>query len=158
MMTSSNGNIFHATGPSCWEFTGHRWNSPHKGQWRGALMLSLICAWTNGWVNNWLLMATNKLYLSIRANLESYYTATKFDRHWGNLIDIERRGFLNTRWGTICVNSWASLSTLHTQSAGFISLNSMGYISWVCNIRYLSDRFASSGVVTVCVRILLRYP
>ena len=23
--------------------------SPHKGQWRGALMFSLICAWTNGW-------------------------------------------------------------------------------------------------------------
>ena len=23
-------------------------NSPHKGQWRGALMFSLICAWING--------------------------------------------------------------------------------------------------------------
>ena len=27
-------------------------NSPHKGQWRGALMYSLIWAWTNGLVNN----------------------------------------------------------------------------------------------------------
>ena len=27
-------------------------NSPHKGQWRGALMFSLICTWTNDWVNN----------------------------------------------------------------------------------------------------------
>ena len=27
-------------------------NSPNKGQWRGALMFSLICAWINGWVNN----------------------------------------------------------------------------------------------------------
>ena len=27
-------------------------NSPHKGQWRGALMLSLICVWINDWVNN----------------------------------------------------------------------------------------------------------
>ena len=26
-------------------------NSPHKGQWRGALMISLICAWINGWRN-----------------------------------------------------------------------------------------------------------
>ena len=26
-------------------------NSEHKGQWRGALMFSLICAWINGWVN-----------------------------------------------------------------------------------------------------------
>ena len=32
MMTSSNGNIFR--------------------QWRGSLMFSLICAWTNGWANN----------------------------------------------------------------------------------------------------------
>ena len=32
-------------------------NSPvpcefHKGQWRGALMFSLVCGWINGWVNN----------------------------------------------------------------------------------------------------------
>ena len=26
-------------------------NSPHKGQWREALMFSLICVWINGWVN-----------------------------------------------------------------------------------------------------------
>ena len=26
--------------------------SRHKGQWRGALMLSLICVWINDWVNN----------------------------------------------------------------------------------------------------------
>ena len=41
MMTSSNGNIFRSPV-----------NSPHKGQWRGALMFSLICVWINGWVNN----------------------------------------------------------------------------------------------------------
>ena len=27
-------------------------NSPHKGQWPGALMFSLIYAWMSGWVNN----------------------------------------------------------------------------------------------------------
>ena len=27
-------------------------NSPHKGQWRGALMFSLIYAWKDGWGNN----------------------------------------------------------------------------------------------------------
>ena len=46
-MTSSNGNILCVTGHLCGEFTG-----PHKGKWRGALMLSLICVWTNAWVNN----------------------------------------------------------------------------------------------------------
>ena len=57
MMTSSNENIFSVTGPLCGEFTDHRWippppPPPHKGQWRGTLMFSFICAWINGWVNN----------------------------------------------------------------------------------------------------------
>ena len=32
----------------------HRWpvNSPQKGQWRGALMFSLISFWINSWINN----------------------------------------------------------------------------------------------------------
>ena len=42
--------------PRYWPFVRgiHRsaLNSPHKGHWRGALMFSLICAWTNRWVNN----------------------------------------------------------------------------------------------------------
>ena len=42
--------------PLYWPFVRgiHRYpvNSPHKGQWRGALMFCLICAWINGWVNN----------------------------------------------------------------------------------------------------------
>ena len=42
--------------PRYWPFVRgiHRWpvNSPHKGQWRGALMFSLICTRINGWVNN----------------------------------------------------------------------------------------------------------
>ena len=45
MMTSSNGNIFRVTGHLCGE-------SPHKGQWCGAVVFSLICVWINGWVNN----------------------------------------------------------------------------------------------------------
>ena len=42
--------------PRYWPFVGgiHRspMNSPHKGQWRGALMFSLICVWIKSWVNN----------------------------------------------------------------------------------------------------------
>ena len=42
--------------PRHWSFVWwiHRWpvNSPQKGQWRWALMFSLIWAWINGWVNN----------------------------------------------------------------------------------------------------------
>ena len=46
-----------------WKHFPHHWsfvrgihrsslNSPHKGQWRGTLMFSLICAWTEAWVND----------------------------------------------------------------------------------------------------------
>ena len=42
--------------PRYWPFVRriHRspLNFPHKGQWRGALMFSLIYAWTNSWANN----------------------------------------------------------------------------------------------------------
>ena len=45
MMTSSNGNIFRVTSRLS------PVNSPHKGQWRGALMFSLIYVWINGSVS-----------------------------------------------------------------------------------------------------------
>ena len=38
--------------PCVWGIHRSPVNSPHKGQWRGALMFSLICARINGWVNN----------------------------------------------------------------------------------------------------------
>ena len=41
MKMSWNGNIFRVTG-----------HLLHKGQWRGALMFSLIYVWIKGWVNN----------------------------------------------------------------------------------------------------------
>ena len=43
--------------PRSWPFVReiHRSpvDSPHRGQWHWALMSSLICAWINGWANNW---------------------------------------------------------------------------------------------------------
>ena len=40
--------------PRHWPFVwgSHRWIPHTKGQWRGALMFSLICSWINGWVNS----------------------------------------------------------------------------------------------------------
>ena len=57
MMTSSHDDIIKWKHfPRHWPFVRgiHRSpvNSLHKGQWRGALMVSLNCAWTNGWGNN----------------------------------------------------------------------------------------------------------
>ena len=38
--------------PFVWVIHRSPVNSPHKGQWRGALIFSLICVWINDWVNN----------------------------------------------------------------------------------------------------------
>ena len=35
-----------------WKHFPRYWHFPNKGQWHRALMFSLICAWTNEWVNN----------------------------------------------------------------------------------------------------------
>ena len=47
MMAPSNGNSFRVTGHCAVQV-----NSPHKDQWCGALLFSLIFAWMNSWVNN----------------------------------------------------------------------------------------------------------
>ena len=50
-MTSSNGT-FSALLAHCAGNSPVPVNSPHKGQWREALMFSFIYAWINDWVNN----------------------------------------------------------------------------------------------------------
>ena len=51
-MTLSNGNIFRIRLVHCEGNPPVTGGSPHKSQWRGALMVPLICAWTNDRVNN----------------------------------------------------------------------------------------------------------
>ena len=51
MMTSSNGNIFHATGHLCGEFTGPRWIPPQRPVTR-SFDFSLISVWISDSANN----------------------------------------------------------------------------------------------------------
>ena len=53
MMTSSSGNwkYFPRYWPFVWGIYRSRVNSPHNGQWCGALMFYLFCAGTNSWAN-----------------------------------------------------------------------------------------------------------
>ena len=50
MMASSNGNIFHVIDP-LWGNPPTTGGLPPQSQWRGTLMFSLICTWTNVWAN-----------------------------------------------------------------------------------------------------------
>ena len=51
-----------------------RVNFPNKAQWRGASIYSLICAWTNGWVNN-------RYAADFRRN-RAHYDVTEMCHHW----------------------------------------------------------------------------
>ena len=81
MVTSSNGSIFSVTGPLWGESTGNRSvDSPHKGQWRGALICSLNCAWTNN-------LANNRDAHDLRHRRVHYYvTVMRFFQPWCNII------------------------------------------------------------------------
>ena len=52
MMMSSNGNIFHVTGPLWGESFGHWWIPITKASEAELWSFYLICSWTNGWANN----------------------------------------------------------------------------------------------------------
>ena len=55
-------------------------NSPYKGQWRGVLMLSLIYAWTNGWINT-------RDADDLRRHLRSISSLCLVIIHWVSTID-----------------------------------------------------------------------
>ena len=52
MMTSSNGNIFHVTGPLCGKFTDHRWIPRAKASEAELWCFLWSAPWMNGWANN----------------------------------------------------------------------------------------------------------
>ena len=57
-------------------------NSPHKGQWRGALMFTLICARINGWVNN---REAGDLR-RYRAHYDVIVMEQTHGLHWGEIV------------------------------------------------------------------------
>ena len=61
---------------------------PHKGQWRGALVFPLICAWINGWVNN-------GVAGDLRRHRVHYYITVMDSSLQASLKEI-----------TICLNIW----------------------------------------------------
>ena len=77
-----------------WSFVGgiHRWpmDSPHKGQWRKALMLSSICAWTNG-------LASNRDAGDLRLNQAHYDVTAMSKNENGDTQSIirKRRNYVN---------------------------------------------------------------
>ena len=100
--------------PHYWPYVRgiHRWpvNSPHKGQWRGALMFALICAWTNGWVyhrdaGDW--RCHHAHYDVTMMNFEDILKNSSFNTGWIKTQTCPRYGislpFLMTSYGQLKV-------------------------------------------------------
>ena len=59
-------------------------NSPHKGQWRGILMLSLICACINGCVNNHQAgdLRRHRTHYAVTSMIRKYGVRNSCDSRW----------------------------------------------------------------------------
>ena len=67
-------------------------NPPQNGQWRGALMFSVTCAWINGWVNNCEAgdLRRHRAHYDVIVMLQVYFTGTGaiirlFQCQWRNM-------------------------------------------------------------------------
>ena len=65
-------------------------NSPHKGQWRRALMFSLICTWTNGWANN-------RNAGDLRRHRVHYDVTVMLERHVCTILEM-----VGQKWAPTC--------------------------------------------------------
>ena len=85
--------------PFVWGIHRSSVNSPHKGQWRGALMFSLIWAWINDWVN--------------------ICEAGDLRHHHANYDVI---AMILSTWGHICINAAIfSLQLVNSQPLGHVN-------------------------------------
>ena len=108
--------------PRYWQFVWgiHRSpvNSPQKGQWRGALMFSLICIRINGWVNN-------REAGDLRHHRAPYDVTLMVDfwkKNWmepkQNWVKSHPGGHTEFKlqvglWLIACVNYWRPLTGIH---------------------------------------------
>ena len=107
-------------------------SSPHKGQWRGALMFSLICVWINDWVNNReagdLRRYRAHYDVTVMANVRYWYCDVTFV-----VCSYTRHKFVINLWITIVIIdfpppdiysvAWKNVWVLYRSIYGFSSWN-----------------------------------
>ena len=104
-------------------------NSPHKSQWRGALMFSLICARINDWVNN---CEAGDL----RRHRGHYdVTIMILTNFHSNVEEQHSRHIMCVHWILITYHlcTWPTVRTIRNWLAGFgTSWINSGYLSPCC--------------------------
>ena len=96
--------------PRYWPFVRgiHKWSvdSPHKGQWRGALRVYLICAWTNG-------LANNQNASDLRRH-RAQYDVNVMNKVCTNLAQGQPP-HLQWRWSSHCNDHFGVISNKHAE-------------------------------------------
>ena len=76
-------------------------NSPHKGQWCGALMFSFICAWINGW--------DNRKAGDLRCHHTHYDITVILPWRWYHSFVLSHRFSLVTGHGIVYLQYWSDI-------------------------------------------------
>ena len=93
--------------PFVWGIHRSPVNSPHKHQWRRALMFSLICAWINGWESNreagdWDAIALMSLFCNQHCSRLLIYVI-----HWSLFYWIDASMNFTRKWSfCIVISVW----------------------------------------------------
>ena len=145
--------------PRCWPLVRgiHRWpvNSPHKGQWRWALMFSLICASIND--------------KRLRKQSWGWQIETPSSSLWRHCNAIQNYDYTKTKhnttvctfYGIYSISSFMFLllDTLVDRSE-FIYIRFHPHSVWKCSYIdkwFLSVRHAKGNVVPVCESKRMRH-
>ena len=86
-------------------------NSPHKGQWHGTLMVSLICAWINGWGNN-------READDLRCHRAHYDVTVMINFGWGYRNCKNAHNIINKIAVKYVLEKWESFSRLMNSNVG----------------------------------------
>ena len=119
--------------PRYWPFV--RWihrspvNTPHKGQWRGALMFYLIYAWINGWVNHGEVG-------DLRRHRAHYDVNVMFDKHVKPVKTTSALRWCRSKWVMNTPISWIAYATV-TSKCKNAKISQVIFLS-VYNINNLS--------------------
>ena len=146
-------------------------NFPHKGQWRGALMFSLIYAWINDWVNNREAGDLRRQH----GHYDFIVMWTRFPNYWPFVVGIHRwpvdshhkgpvmrncDGILVGRLNNLLNNRSCDLGCLYAHVSGPNIVHINDLTSWVLNTVsniILRHRMFTLNLSSETVGVLQRY-
>ena len=83
-------------------------DSPHTGQWLGALMFSLIFAWTNGWANNRDDLRRHRAHYDVTVMSRIFISIYHTMMGWIPITPVSK--WVMSEWVNECVGSfWRTL-------------------------------------------------